>query len=135
MKDKRSFLPPAVGLSSLLVIFAVLCITVFALLSISTVRADARLGESSAAAVEGWYAADYAANELLARLREGERPEEVNFENGIYSYDCPISDTQTLRVEVKAEGGEYTVLRWQACSTADWQADDRLPVWNKEGNE
>ncbi len=129
MNDKRSFLPTAVGLSSLLVIFAVLCITVFALLSISTVRADARLSESSAKAVDGYYAADFAAEEILARLREGERPEGVVYENGIYTYACPISETQALLVEVKLEGSEYTVLRWQAKSTAHWEADDSLPVW------
>lgn len=132
MNDKRSFLPPAVGLSSLLVIFAVLCITVFALLSLSTVRADARLSESSAKAVTGYYEADFAAEEILARLRAGEQPEGVIFENGIYTYSCPISETQALLVEVKVEGSGYTVLRWQARSTANWEADDSLPVWQGE---
>lgn len=129
MNDKRSFLPPAVGISSLLVIFAVLCITVFALLSMSTVRADGRLSESSAKAVEGYYEADFAAEEILARLRAGEQPEGIVYENGIYTYACPISETQALLVEVKVEGSEYTVLRWQARSTAEWELDDSLPVW------
>ena len=130
MKDKRTFMPPSVGVSSLLVIFAVLCITIFALLSVSTVRADARIGESSARTTMGWYEADYAANEVLARLREGEIPEGVSFENGIYCYTCPITETQLLRVEVKIEGDDYSILRWQAQSSSEWQADDRLPVWD-----
>ena len=121
---------PAVGASSLLVIFAVLCLTVFALLSISTVRADQRLSEKAAGAVVGYYAADCEAEEILARLRSGERPEGVKEKNGIYSYSCTISDTQTLAVEVAVDGAEYTILRWQAVSTADWQADDSLPVWD-----
>ena len=53
MEDKKRFSPPVVGGSSLLVIFAVLCLTVFALLSLSTVRADVRLSEASAQAVSG----------------------------------------------------------------------------------
>lgn len=130
MRDKRGFMPPAVGLSSLLVIFAVLCISVFAMLSISTVRADVRLLESSARADEQWYAADYAANEILARLREGEVPDGVSCEKGIYSYACPISDTRELRVEVSIDGSDFNILRWQACSSAAWETDDTLPVWN-----
>ena len=42
---------PAIGGSSLLVIFAVLCLTVFALLSLSTVQAGDRLSDASADAV------------------------------------------------------------------------------------
>lgn len=131
MEDKRTFSPPMVGASSLLVIFAVLCLTVFALLSVSTVQANQRLSEKSAAAVEGYYAADCAAEEILARLRAGERPEGVREENGIYAFACAISDTQALAVEVAVEGRDYTILRWQAVSDANWQADDKLHVWNE----
>ena len=46
-KEKR-FSPPAVGGISLLVVFAVLCLTVFALLSLTTVQADVRLYDASA---------------------------------------------------------------------------------------
>lgn len=40
MNERQRFSPPAVGGSSLLVIFAVLCLTVFAMLSLSTVQAN-----------------------------------------------------------------------------------------------
>ena len=72
MDSKRRFTPPPVGGVSLLVVFAVLCLTVFALLSLSTVRADDRLSQASARAVSGYYAADCQAQEVLARLRAGE---------------------------------------------------------------
>lgn len=129
--DKKR-VPAVVGGSSLLVIFAVLCLTVFAMLSLSSVQAGERLGESAAAAVEGYYAADRAAEEILARLRLGERPEGVSEEDGVYSYTCAISDTQALVVEAAVDGTAYKILRWQAVSTADWQADDALPVWTGE---
>ena len=130
MDKRKTAFPTGVGVSSLLVIFAVLCLTVFALLSISTVKADLRLSEQSARTVEGYYEADCRAEEILARLRGGEHPDGVKEENGIYSYACPISDTQTLAVQVKLSGAEYEILRWQAVSTQDWQADDSLPVWD-----
>ena len=51
-RDRSGFSSPAVGGSSLLVIFSVLCLTVFALLSVSTVQADRRLAEASAEGVQ-----------------------------------------------------------------------------------
>ena len=131
MTDKRKLSFPAVGGSSLLVIFAVLCLTVFALLTLSTVQANGRLSERSAQAVLDYYQADTQAEYILAQLRQGTVPEGVTNEGGgRYSYTCSMSDTQALDVQVLVEGTEYTVLRWQAVSTADWEADDSLAVWD-----
>ena len=40
MNKKERFSPPAVGGVSLLVVFAVLCLTIFALLGLATVQAS-----------------------------------------------------------------------------------------------
>ena len=132
--DEKRFSAPAVGGSSLLVIFAVLCLTVFALLGLSTVQADGRLSGASAEAVSAYYAADCRAEAILARLRAGELlegvEETVTPEGRTCAYTCPISDTQTLAVEVRLEGADYTVLRWQAVSAADWTADETLDLWD-----
>ena len=125
--------PPPVGGASLLVVFAVLCLTVFALLSLSTVRANGRLSETSAQAVADYYAADCAAQEILARLRAGEEPEGVEFRGfgELYaSYACPISDQQELRVEVVLRDGGYTVLRWQAAPVSEWGGNETVDLWN-----
>jgi len=123
---------PVFGGSSLLVIFSVLCLTVFALLSLSTVLAHSRLSDAAAEAVSAYYAADAEAEVLFARLREGELPEGVE-KNGEYcSYSCPISETQRLEVELRQEGGTWTVLRWQAVSTAESAGEADLPVWDGE---
>ena len=53
MGNEKRALPPAVGGSSLLTVFAVLCLTVFALLSLATVQADARLSDASGQTVAG----------------------------------------------------------------------------------
>ena len=128
--------PAAVGGSSLLVIFAVLCLTVFALLTLSTAAADSRLSREAAQAVEEYYEADAEAEAILARLRAGELPEGVvqsaGGEDALYQYVVPISDTQELRVSVKFMGNAYAVLQWQACSTVDWEADNGLDVWDGE---
>lgn len=144
MPDKRQerFSPPAVGGISLLVVFAVLCLTVFALLALTTVQADTRLADASAKAVSDYYAADCKAQEILARLRAGEIPEGVEMRDwpgyGAYtaSYAVPISDTQELQVEVELTEEEadynlrYQVVRWQAVPTGEWEGDESLDVWD-----
>ena len=124
-----------VGAGSLLTIFAVLCLTVFALLSVATVQANGRLGESSRQAVTDYYAADNASHRILARLRAGEVPEGVEETNGVYRYFCPIGQVQQLCVEVAVNGADYTVLRWQAQPVRPWQNEEQIPVWggDKEG--
>ena len=81
-ESKQRFSPPAVGGTSLLVVFAVLCLTVFALLSLATVRSDTKLADASQRAVEEYYAADLQAQEILARLRAGETPDGVKLMGG-----------------------------------------------------
>ena len=140
-RKKESFSPPALGGSSLLVVFAVLALTVFALLSLSTVRADVRLGDAAADSVCGYYRADGKAQEILARLRSGECPAEAELHPedawtlmDRYTYTVPISDTQELRVEVLVDpaDGSYSVLRWEAVRSEAWTFDDSLDVWDGE---
>ncbi len=126
---------PLVGASSLLVIFAVLCLTVFALLGISTVRADGRLADSGRAAIVGYYEADFEAQRILSQLRQGAVPAGVTVvEEHLYTYSCPVSDTQRLLVEVRVTGSEYDILRYQVLPAAAWEADTSLPVWDGQIN-
>lgn len=129
-KQDRSFTPPAVGGASLLVVFAVLCLTVFALLSLTTIRADERLSEASAKAVSDYYTADFEAERIFAELRAGEWSDCVSIDGNIYSYECPISETQSIFVELELSGNSFTVLRWQAASSAQVEFDENLPVWD-----
>ena len=119
---------PVIGGSSLLVIFAVLCLTVFALLGLSTVHANKRISDISIQAVSDYYAADCEAEAILAQLRMGRIPIGVTLRDDVFTYSCPISDTQALCVEIRNETWE--VLRWQAVSTTQWQADDTLQLWD-----
>lgn len=125
----------AVGLSSLLTIFAVLCMVVFTLLTLSTVLAARSLSDSAADSALDYYRAELEAEATLARLRSGEIPENTRQTGGVFCYDIPISDTQTLAVEVMVEGSSYTILRWQAVSSAQWTADESLPVWDGQSEE
>lgn len=141
MDKKSRFSPPAVGGISLLVVFAVLCLTVFALLSLTTVQADIRLSDASAQAVLDYYQADSKAQEILACLRTGaalpqgvqvDRTEGEGAEGAaLLRYAVPLSDTQELQVELTLDArGRYTILRWQSVPTGDWEYDDSLTLWD-----
>lgn len=132
---------PVTGISSLLVIFAVLCLVVFAVLSISTVKADERLADRSADSVVKYYEAEGNAEIILALLRQGELPEGVT-KNGItedgydiYGYECRISDTQKIEVETAVKGSEYRIIKWQSVYDAEWKADESIKVWDGETEE
>lgn len=129
MKQTKITAVQGIGAASLLVIFAVLCLSVFALLTLATVQADERLGDHAEAAVLDYYRADCQAEEILAQLRCGNIPEGVAAKDGIYSFTCPISETQLLAVAVTVSEKNYEILRWQAVSTTDWKPEDALPVW------
>ena len=77
MKKNRSSSGGITGGSSLLVIFAVLCIAVFAILSLSGSLASSRMADASIISVEGYYNADLQAEEILSKLRSGELPQGV----------------------------------------------------------
>lgn len=135
-RGKVRFSPPIVGGSSLLIIFAVLCLTVLAMLSLSTAQSNYQLSNASALGVARYYMADTEAENVLARLRRGEMPDGVTVEEDgagtLCEYAVPISKTQELSVSVRLEGADWKVLRWKAVSTADWTPDDSMEVWDGE---
>ena len=129
-REKERFSAPAAGGVSLLVVFAVLCLTVFALLGLATVQADLRLADASARSVKAYYEADCRAQELLARLKNGEFPEDVYLDGEHYVFDVPITEGQKLSVELARD---FTVLRWQAVSAREWESDETLDIWDGDG--
>jgi len=129
-KEKNRFRFPVMGVSSLLIIFSVLCLTVFAILSVSTASAGSRLSKKATQSVTDYYAADSRAEKTIAALRSGEVPDGVSADGDIYSFTCPASDTLELQVKVRISGTDYEVLQWQMVSTADWQNDESLNLWD-----
>ena len=129
MKKQDRAAGPAFGGSSLLVIFAVLCLIVFAMLSLSTVQAEKRLSDAMADGVAAYYRADLQAEEIFARLRSGEDVPDVICDGGVYRYACEIAENQALIVEVRQSADGWEGLRWQSVSQME-EADGDLPVWD-----
>ena len=153
MSEKKSRLPAtSIGSSLLLVIFLILCLVMFATLSVTTARSNYLLSEREAVRVTAKTAADNASQQLLASLPTlcarastasaetvstgfGDIPVSITpLENGhtVFSWQISISDTQALAVSVDLASldtpEEYTITRWQTIKTSDWSSTDTIRV-------
>lgn len=124
MKKITRFSPPAVGGCSLMVIFAVLAMCVFAILSVTTAQAEARMSEAAAQSVADYYAADLRAEKQFASLRE------TKTEPGNYDFTDNISETRQLLVTVHFDGNVWEVLRWQTIDREKLQFQQTLSLWD-----
>lgn len=129
MKEQNRIPVPGVGGASLLVIFAVLCLTVFSMLCLNSALAEKRMAEASLESAAAYYQADLQAQEIFARLRNGEQVPGVETVGKVFSFSCMISENQRLEVQLQKEGTVWKVLRWQAVAAAD-EINEALPVWN-----
>ena len=124
--------PVIIGVSSLLVIFSVLCLTVFAMLSLVTARANDRLLERQRIAVLGRAEAEAEAERTLAGIRAGDVPEGVARDGDLYTFTCRISDTAYLEVRAEVSGPDYRILTWQEKADINWENDETIDVWQEE---
>ncbi|MGM9521430.1 MAG: hypothetical protein ACI3VB_03015 [Oscillospiraceae bacterium] len=133
------------GITTVAVIFAVICLTIFAVLSLSTASQEKKLAEKYAASVTAYWQADGECTELAdafgALLKTGAGFNELSAfaaangadiyeEDGeIYvSYSRQIDGTNSLFVTLKLSDGVH-VTQWQQVYTGLWEADISLDVW------
>lgn len=112
-EQQKKLIPPVFGGISLLMVFAVLCLTIFTMLTISTVTADKALSDKSAQVVAEYYAADLEAEITFSKIKNGEAPSFVSFEDGIYSYTQTINKSSAILVEVTNDNGVWQIITWK----------------------
>ncbi len=146
-----------VGYVSLIMIFAVICLTVLAVLSYQAAGANDILNDKSAAFTSEYYAADSRAKEKLFVLDEcalaaadgffeddftalcTERLPDVSLRNvpegTEVSFSEPINDRLELRVcivfcDISADGSRFRVIEWRTASVNTDNTDEALGVWD-----
>lgn len=125
---------PAIGGTSLLVIFSVLCLTVFSLMTLTTAQAQKHLSDSSAKACTAYYEADRQAEEIFALLRSGQTHPQVHRDGSDYTYSVPITQHQSLHVWLRHDRN-WQVLCWQAVVTTDPIHNQSLSLWDGGSNQ
>ncbi len=148
MDNKKS--PKAtVGIVSLLVIFAVLCLTVFSVMALQTAIRERNFAQKRVVSQQNYYKAEtkcaHIANEigtlweeksedeLIAFLEENSLKYENNGSSIVVTYFCPIDENQIISVELSLSD-TFNINRWQILSTQDWIPDDSINVWDGETN-
>ena len=130
-----------IGSASIVLVFSVLCLTIFSVLSYVTALTETNLIETQVQTVHAYYAADALAEQTLAAvLAAHEVPEQID---GIYisaywdwnalaeivSFAVPISETFDLFVQVAITVDDHEIMQWSVYKAGEWEADDRLDVW------
>jgi len=129
-----------IGSASIILIFAVLCMTIFALISFKTAISDKALVDTQEMFVKEYYDADLRAEQILSEILKADTiPQAVNgvsilsvSEENKVSFISLMSDTKELCVEVALHGDTYDILKWKIQDTGSWVIDDKLPVWAGE---
>ena len=157
-KKQSSF--SSIGITSLVLIFVMLCLLTFSVLSLVTARADLRLSQKNAERTSAYYDAENRANDVLlsviscieeykdspdASVFYQKFRERLDGQNGILftgadslEYEVLLDKEQLLSVSLEIsyetydDGSHYRILAWNTVSTHEWESDGGLPLLDKE---
>lgn len=107
-----------IGSSSLLVVFLVLCLIIFAVLTLASAQSDYRFARKLADRRTAYYAACNEAEEAIAALDADGTLVSLSEP---YTFQIPIDDRQALCVELSPDGTNgYRISQWQIQNTEEW---------------
>jgi len=130
-----------VGSASIVLVFAVLCLTVFSLITYVVAGNDKALVDAKVSLVAGYYEADALAELILAELLAAdETPKSVRGVDIFTEFDetlnaertyffCHISDIKALFVNLILYDDSYDILSWRMYDTDEWEFDSSINVW------
>lgn len=139
-----------IGLSSIILILLILCLSVFSLLSLSDAKTALSFAERRADSVKAYYEADSAGQQFLYELSlaGGGNPSldaamqaAVNLQaqtgksitvsaGGEDHILCDISMPYGQSLHIELAGQDLTVLSYYVYNSEEYEIDDRLPVWD-----
>lgn len=148
MANERKTAGVNIGGASIIMVFSVLCLTIFAVLTLVSANAESTLAKKSVASVKSFYSADEAASNTLSKIYDIADKEsdlqaikaqvtslsdtiKVEEQNGqlIITYTEKIDDGQNLTAKISTDGNAVKVLSWKVQSTAEWKPDNDFNVW------
>ena len=134
-----------VGSASIVLVFSVLCLTIFTIMSYVSALTETNLIDAEVHRVRSYYMADTLAVQTLAIvLAASEVPEQIGeiYIDSYWDWDAlaeivtfavPMTDDFDLNVQVAITEDAYVILHWIVYKAGEWVADDRLDVW--QGDE
>ena len=131
-----------IGSSSLILIFIVLCLVTFSVLSLGNAKREDALSVRSADSVQEYYRADAQGEAFLQMadqaLLKGDKDSLAPYlqsDTGTYCTDVSMDAGQALRVELALdwEKKTYKILSWKVYHQEDYEIDQSIPVWSGAG--
>lgn len=122
------------GAVTLVMIFCVLCMAVFAALTLMTAKREAALTELTAQQAQAYYEADRLATEKVAALARGEVPEDVTLSGETASFTIPAGGSLRLEVQARLDESGCAIEKWATVYDGDWETDDSIEVWGGAGS-
>lgn len=152
-KDVSQKVGAGVGYVSVMLIFAVICLAVFAVFSFKAAISSDHLNDRSGEFLKQYYAADSSAKETLSALNDFalESADAFDFEEELEmkartidgvsakrtawgvrtSYTVTINERQELAVEILfSADGKYSIDTWRAQNIGSGNSGDGLNVWD-----
>lgn len=152
-KDSSQNAGMGVGYVSVMLIFALICLTIFAVLSFKAAISTDSFNDRSGEFMRQYYAADTAAKKTLSQLNDcafnakssgffedsfTERAQSIDgvsvrpTSKGLsVSYRVAINDHQELLVNVVFDdSGKYGIEQWKSQNIYEENSDDHLGVWD-----
>ena len=133
-----------VGSASIILVFAVLCLTIFSLITFVVAGNEKALVDAKVELVSGYYTADCLAEVILIDILAADTiPESAQGVNIYTGWDeglgvettyffCPISDIKALYVNLVIRDDSFDILSWRMYDTDDWIYDDSINIWTGE---
>ena len=124
-----------IGSASIIMLFAVLCLTVLAALSLLSANSQYSLAERSAEVTRAYYAAEVKAAEMYDLIRNGDMTDVNSFEYNdetLYSYTVDIDAFQAFSVLLSIDNGEIEIRSWKIVEAGNWTPDDFFDLWSGE---
>lgn len=128
--------PVRLGPLALLLTVISICLTILAILTFTTARADLRLAEKYAETVQARYALEREGQEALERLNSGREAAPAADEDGLIRLDLERGGYQ-LHIALRPDGaGGYEPVSWR--QEKSWEVEETIDnLWSgsfgKEG--
>ena len=134
-----------IGIPSIVLIFMILCLAVFSLLSLSDAKSALTFAQKHADTVQMYYEADIDAQEFIRDYRAlytEQRPAAIisdlyptlpagsqvtTNDDTIVICEIPMRSGQTLHLELLTDGSQ--ILSYYIYNNTDYVIDSDLPVW------
>lgn len=136
MKIKKQTYPPVhIGTSFMLVIFIVLCMVIFSVLSLSSAYKDYEYSQKNAKRAKEYYEANNLAEEKLAEIDALIASGDIDSANSVIEFTVPVNETELLQVSLNIHPEQtphYKITTWKTISTLEWSGNSSLPVHGRD---